>query len=40
MNETIDKAASGGDIYIWIVMFSLLVVLVTFLAYKDRDKER
>ena len=40
MNTTIDKAASGGDFYIWIVMFGLLVVIVGYLAYIDRNKER
>jgi hypothetical protein len=40
MNESIDKAASGGDFYIWIVMFGILFVIVAFLAYKDRNSQR
>jgi len=40
MNESIDKAASGGDFYIWIIMFILLLISVGYLAYKDKDKER
>ena len=40
MNESIDKAASGGDFYIWIAIFTILIVAVSYLAYKDKDKER
>jgi hypothetical protein len=40
MNESLDRAASGGDFYIWITMFVLLIVGVGYLAYIDRNKER
>jgi len=40
MNETVEKAASGGDFYIWIVMFSILIVGVAYLAYVNKDIER
>lgn len=40
MNESLNKAASGGDFYIWIAIFSILIIVVGYLAYKDRDKER
>jgi len=40
MNENIEKAASGGDFLIWIVMFSILVVGVGYLAWVNRDIER
>jgi hypothetical protein len=40
MNEVIDKAASGGDMLIWMLMFSIMVVGVGYLAWKDRNKER
>ena len=33
MNDKIQVAASGGDFYIWIVMFSILIVGVGYLAY-------
>lgn len=38
--ETIDKAASGGDIYVWIAVFSVLVIIVGYLAYVNKDVER
>ena len=40
MNENIDKAASGGDFLIWIVMFSILIVAVGYLAWVNKDIER
>jgi len=41
MNEQqINQAASGGDFYIWLVMFSLLVVGVGYLAWINRNIER
>jgi len=40
MNENLEKAATGGDIYIWIAMFSLLVIAVGYLAYINKDTER
>jgi len=40
MNESIEKAASGGDFLIWIVMFSILAVGVGYLAYINKDIER
>jgi len=40
MKEEINQAASGGDFYIWIVMFSILIVGVGYLAYINKDIER
>ena len=40
MNENIQKAASGGDLLIWVVMFSILIVAVGYLAWINRDIER
>ncbi len=40
MNETIDQAASGGDMIIWVVMFSILVLVVGYLAYINKDIPR
>ncbi|MDD2791469.1 MAG: hypothetical protein PHU40_12505 [Sulfurimonas sp.] len=40
MNEVIDKAASGGDFFIWVVMFTILVVGVGYLAWMNKDIER
>ena len=40
MNENIEQAATGGDMYIWIAMFSLLVIGVAYLAYVNKDIER
>ena len=40
MNENIQKAASGGDLLIWVVMFSILIVGVGYLAWINRDIER
>jgi len=39
MNEKITAAASGGDFYIWAVMFSILIVGVGYLAYISKDYE-
>lgn len=38
--EQINQAASGGDFYIWIVMFGILVVGVGYLAWINRNIER
>ena len=40
MGEQINSAASGGDFYIWIVMFSILIVGVGYLAYINKDIQR
>lgn len=40
MNENIEQAASGGDMLIWIVMFSILLIGVAYLAYVNKDIER
>ncbi len=40
MNENLENAASGGDFYIWVVMFSVLIVGVGYLAYVNKDIER
>lgn len=40
MQEEINRAASGGDFYIWIVMFSILILGVAYLAYTNRNMER
>jgi len=40
MNESIEKAASGGDFYIWAVTFGILIIGVGYLAYINRDIER
>ena len=40
MQEEINQAASGGDFYIWIVMFSILIIGVGYLAYINKDIER
>jgi len=40
MNESIEQAASGGDFYIWISIFSILIIIVGYLAYTNKDIER
>jgi hypothetical protein len=40
MNEAINKAASGGDMLIWIAMFSIMIVGVGYLAWINKDIER
>ena len=40
MNENIDKAASGGDMLIWGVMFGLLIVAVIGLAIWSKMDEK
>jgi len=40
MGENVEKAASGGDFLIWIIMFSILIVGVGYLAYINKDIER
>jgi hypothetical protein len=37
MGENIEKASSGGDMFIWIVTFSILIVIVGYLAYMSKD---
>nr|WP_275853944.1 hypothetical protein [Sulfurimonas sp. SAG-AH-194-C20] len=39
MNEKITQATSGGDFYIWAVMFGMLVIGVGYLAYISKDYE-
>jgi len=36
----IEKASSGGDLLIWAVMFGVLIVVVGYLAYKNKDIQR
>lgn len=38
--KVIDQAAHGGSIYIWAVMFGVLVIIVGYLAYKNKDLPR
>ena len=40
MNENIEQAAGGGYMLIWIVMFGILVIVVGYLAYINKDIER
>lgn len=40
MNEEINKAASGGDLLVWGIMFSILIVGVGYLAWINRNIER
>ncbi len=40
MQESINNAASGGDFFIWVVIFSILVVAVGYLAWINKDIER
>ncbi|MDQ7044142.1 MAG: hypothetical protein Q9M40_06370 [Sulfurimonas sp.] len=40
MSEKINQASSGGDFYIWAIMFSILIVGVGYLAYVNKDIER
>lgn len=40
MNENVNQAASGGDFFIWVVMFSVLIVAVGYLAWINKDIER
>nr|WP_275714644.1 hypothetical protein [Sulfurimonas sp. SAG-AH-194-L11] len=40
MNEQVNLAASGGDFYIWAVMFSILIIGVGYLAYISKDYEK
>jgi len=40
MDEQINQAASGGDFLIWIVMFSILITGVGYLAWINRNIER
>ena len=40
MNENIEKAAGGGDIFIWMAVFGILVIIVGYLAYINKDAQR
>lgn len=40
MNTNIDKAASGGDFFIWAVIFGILIIGVGYLAWINKDIER
>ncbi|WP_297443429.1 hypothetical protein [Sulfurimonas sp.] len=40
MNEHVEKAATGGDFIIWIIMFTILIVVVAYLAWINKDIER
>jgi hypothetical protein len=40
MQENINQAATGGDFYIWIVTFSILLIGVGYLVYVNKDIER
>ena len=40
MNENIEKASSSGDFLIWAVVFGLLIVVVGYLAWTNKDIER
>jgi hypothetical protein len=41
MDETkINQAASGGDIYIWLATFTILLIGVGYLAWINRNNER
>lgn len=40
MQENIEKASSGGDLLIWAIMFGLLIVIVGYLAWINKDIER
>ena len=40
MNNSIEKAASGGDFFIWAVMFGILLVAVGYLAWINKDIQR
>ncbi|MFA7610316.1 MAG: hypothetical protein WCY51_02395 [Sulfurimonas sp.] len=40
MTENIDKAASGGDLLTWGVMFGLLIVVAIGLAIWDKKSTK
>ena len=40
MEENINKAASGGDLLIWGIIFSILIIGVGYLAWVNKDIER
>lgn len=40
MTENIDKAASGGDLLTWGIMFGLLVVVAIGLAIWDKKSRK
>lgn len=40
MNENLEKASVSSDMFIWITMFSILIIVVAYLAYINKDIER
>ena len=40
MNENIETVAISGDMFIWLSMFSILIIIVAYLAYINKDIER
>jgi uncharacterized membrane protein YidH (DUF202 family) len=40
MHEEINKAASSGNLLIWIIIFSILLIGVGYLAWINKDIER
>jgi len=40
MDNAIDTASSSANFYIWIVMFSILIIGVGYLAYISKDVEK
>ncbi len=40
MTENIEKASNGGNLLIWGVIFGILIILVGYLAYINKDIER
>ena len=34
------ESVGGADMFIWLVMFSLLVIFVAVMAYLNKDAER
>ncbi|WP_304544808.1 hypothetical protein [Sulfurimonas microaerophilic] len=40
MTEGIEQATRGGDLLIWGIIFTLLVIVVGTLAWIDRNSER
>lgn len=40
MDKNTQEVAFNGDLFIWITMFSILVIIVAYLAYINKDIER
>ncbi|WP_255524252.1 hypothetical protein [Sulfurimonas marina] len=40
MTQEIDQATRGGDLLIWGAVFTILIIVVGFLAWIDRNNER